>query len=325
MLTPFRVTPHADERVWGGTRLGPPRELPIGERWLVGPSLVVGDGPHAGRKLEDVAGELGAALVGSAAPDRPGPRFPLIVKLLDPAAWLSVQVHPNDATARRLVGPDAVGKTEAWYVLDADPGAELLVGARPGVRQADLEAAMRGGAATTALLARHAVVAGDVFLVSAGTLHAVGPGVFLYELQQPSDITYRVDDWGRPASRTRPLHTKQALASVIPQNRPMPRDTASGGRVLGCRHFTLDVFDAPTQLDPAGRTRADRDGRRRGRRAGRRGLGRALGAPRDDRCSGCGLPVGAAARPRRANTGGRAAVDGGRRARSHPFGCPRAA
>lgn len=254
MLTPFRVTPLPDERVWGGTRLGPPRTLPIGELWLVGPSLVVGDGPHAGRKLEDVAGELGAALVGSAAPDRPSPRFPLIVKLLDPAAWLSVQVHPNDATALRLVGPDAVGKTEAWYVLDADPGAELLLGARPGVRRADLETAMRGGAATTALLARHAVAPGDVLLVAAGTLHAVGPGLLLYELQQPSDITYRVDDWGRPASRTRPLHTKQALASVIPQSRPMPRATAKGGRVLACRHFTLDVFDAPMQLDPAGRT-----------------------------------------------------------------------
>ena len=254
MFTPFRVTPLADERVWGGTRLGPPRKLPIGERWLVAPSLVVGDGPHAGRKLEDVAGELGAALVGSAAPDRPGPRFPLIVKLLDPAEWLSVQVHPNDATAVRLVGPDAVGKTEAWYVLDADPGAELLLGARPGVRQADLETAMRGGAATTALLARHAVAAGDVLLVAAGTLHAVGPGVFLYELQQPSDLTYRVDDWGRPASRTRPLHTKQALASVVPQSRPALGTTAGGGRVVACRYFTLDVLDVPAHLDPAGHT-----------------------------------------------------------------------
>jgi mannose-6-phosphate isomerase len=254
VLTPFRVTPLADERVWGGTRLGPPRTLPIGELWLVGPSLVVGDGPHAGRTLDDVAGELGDALVGSAAPVRPGPQFPLIVKLLDPAAWLSVQVHPNDATALRLVGPDAVGKTEAWYVLDADPGAELLLGVRPGVRHADLETAMRHGRATTALLARQAVAAGDVLMVPAGTLHAVGPGLLLYELQQPSDITYRVDDWGRPASRTRPLHTKQALASVIPQNRPTPGDTAAGGRVLACRYFTLDVFDLPTQLDPAGRT-----------------------------------------------------------------------
>ena len=262
MLTPFRVAPLAQERVWGGTRLGPPRTLPIGELWLVGPSLVVADGPYAGRTLDVLADELGPALVGSAAPAavgsaaqaRPGPRFPLLLKLLDPASWLSVQVHPNDAEARRLVGPDAVGKTEAWYVLDADPGAELLAGARPGVRQADLRAAMRGGAATTGLLARHAVAAGDVLLVAAGTLHAVGPGVFLYELQQPSDLTYRVDDWGRPASRTRPLHTKQALASVVPQSRPALRTTAGGGRVVACRYFTLDVLDVPGHLDPAGRT-----------------------------------------------------------------------
>jgi len=254
VLIPFRVTPHADERVWGGTRLGPPRKMPIGELWLVGPSLVVADGAYAGRHLDALAGELGAALVGSAALDRPGPRFPLILKLLDPVAWLSVQVHPNDATARRLAGPAAIGKTEAWYVLDAEPGAELLLGARPGVRQADLEVAMRGGGAMTSLLARHVVTAGDVLLVAAGTLHAVGPGLLLYEIQQPSDITYRVDDWGRPASRTRPLHTKQALASVVARSRPMPRDTTGGGRVITCRYFTLDVLDVPAQLDPAGRT-----------------------------------------------------------------------
>jgi len=254
VLTPFRVTPHADERVWGGTRLGPPRKLPIGELWLVGPSLVVADGPYAGRHLDALAGELGAALVGSAAPVRPRPRFPLILKLLDPASWLSVQVHPNDATARRLAGSDALGKTEAWYVLEAEPGAELLLGARPGVRQADLEAAMSSGGATTGLLARHVVTAGDVLLVAAGTLHAVGPGLLLYELQQPSDITYRVDDWGRPPSRTRPLHTKQALASVITRSRPTPHDTARGGRVVACRYFTLDALDVPSQLDPAGLT-----------------------------------------------------------------------
>jgi mannose-6-phosphate isomerase len=254
VLIPFRIAPLAQERIWGGTRLGPPRALPIGELWLVGPWLLVADGPHAGRPLDDVAAELGPALVGLAAPSRPGPRFPLLVKLLDPAAWLSVQVHPNDAAARRLAGPDAIGKSEAWYVLDAAPDAELLVGTRPGVREADLRAAMRAGAATTRLLARHSVTAGDTLMLAAGTLHAVGPGVLLYELQQPSDLTYRVDDWGRPASRTRPLHTKQALASVVPQSRPAVRTVAAGGRVAACRHFTLDVVDAPARLDPAGRT-----------------------------------------------------------------------
>ncbi|MFH1475142.1 MAG: type I phosphomannose isomerase catalytic subunit, partial [Chloroflexota bacterium] len=93
MLNPFRVAPVAQERVWGGTRLGPPHTMPIGELWVAGPGLLVTDGPHAGRVLDDLAAELGPALVGSAAPSRPGPRFPLLVKLLDSAAWLSVQVH----------------------------------------------------------------------------------------------------------------------------------------------------------------------------------------------------------------------------------------
>jgi len=254
VLTPLRVAPLAQERVWGGTRLGPPGTLPIGELWVAGPWLLVADGPHAGRTLDDVAAELGPALVGSAAPDRPGPRFPLLVKLLDPAAWLSVQVHPDDVVARRLAGPDAVGKAEAWYVLEAEPGAELLAGSRPGVREVDLRAAMRLGAATTRLLARHPVTAGDVLLLAAGTLHAVGPGILLYELQQPSDLTYRVDDWGRPATRARRLHSAEALASVVPQSRPTVRSSAAAGRVAACRHFTLDVVDAPAQLDPAGRT-----------------------------------------------------------------------
>ena len=254
MLTPFRVAPLAQERIWGGTRLAPPRTLPIGELWVAGPWLLVADGPRAGRTLDDGAAELGPALVGTAAPTLSGPRFPLLVKLIDPAAWLSVQVHPGDEVARRLAGPDAVGKAEAWYVLDAEPGAELLAGSRPGVREVDLRAALRGGAATMGLLARHPVTAGDVLVLPAGTLHAIGPGVFLYELQQPSDLTYRVDDWGRPASQARPLHPKEALASLVPQSRPAVRETSRAGRVAACRHFTLDVVDAPARLDAAGRT-----------------------------------------------------------------------
>jgi mannose-6-phosphate isomerase len=254
VLNPFRVAPLAQERVWGGTRLGAPGALPIGELWIAGPWLRVIDGPFAERTLDDVAAELGAELVGSAAPSRPGPRFPFLVKLIDPAAWLSVQVHPNDAVARRLAGPEAVGKAEAWYVLDAEPDAEVLAGTRPGVREADLRDAMREGGATASLLARHAVAPGDVLMLAAGTLHAVGPGVLLYELQQPSDLTYRVDDWGRPASSERPLNTREALAAVVPQSRPTVTATPRAGRAAACRHFALEVVDAPARLDPAGRT-----------------------------------------------------------------------
>ena len=254
MLSPMRPMPLAKERVWGGTRLGPPRALPIGELWVAGPWNEVADGPHAGRTLEEAAVALGPALVGSAAPPGPGLRFPLLVKLLDPAAWLSVQVHPDDETARRLAGPDAVGKAEAWFVLEAGPGAELLVGARPGVRDADLRDAIRRGAATTDLLARHSVAAGDAVLLPAGTLHAVGPGVLLYEVQQPSDLTYRVDDWGRPATPERPLHTAEALAAVDPGRRPAIRRGGAAGRLAQGPHFVLDLVDGPAPLDPAGRT-----------------------------------------------------------------------
>lgn len=254
VLTPLRVVPLAKERVWGGTRLMAPRDLPIGELWVAGPWIEVAEGRYAGRTLEDLAAELGAELVGSAAPVGAGPRFPLLAKLLDPVAWLSVQVHPNDEVARAHAGPSAVGKTEAWYVIEAEPAAELLVGARPSVRQADLREAMRRGAATIDLLERHVVEAGDAVLIPAGTLHAVGPGLLLYELQQPSDLTYRVADWGRPPTRERPLHTGRALASVAPSSRPRIRRGGAPGRLVSCRSFTLDLLAAPAGIDPGGRS-----------------------------------------------------------------------
>ena len=245
--------------MWGGSRLAPARTHPIGELWLAGPWIEVASGPRAGRTLEEVAVELGEPFVGSGAPAGPGPRFPLLAKLLDPAAWLSVQVHPDDEVARRLEGPDAVGKAEAWYVVDADPGAELLVGLRPGATFADARAAIAQpaegrGSAIVDLLARVAVGPGDAIMLPAGTLHAVGPGVLLYELQQPSDLTYRVDDWGRPASRERPLHVTQALASLGIGGPPAIRRAVAPGRVLACPQFALDLVVEPNRLDPAGRT-----------------------------------------------------------------------
>src|SRR5450756_531947 len=121
MPTIFRPVPDLHERVWGGHRLGSPHGQPIGEAWVAGPSNVIADGPDEGRTLAEVAAREGAAFVGRNAGARTGDRFPLLVKLLDPAAWLSVQVHPDDATARQLEGPEALGKAEAWYVLDAAP------------------------------------------------------------------------------------------------------------------------------------------------------------------------------------------------------------
>jgi hypothetical protein len=162
MPTILRPVPDLRERVWGGRRLGPPRGQPIGEAWVAGPASLIADGPDAGRTLAEVADREGAAFVGRNAWMRTGDRFPLLVKLLDPAAWLSIQVHPDDVTARRLEGPEALGKTEAWYVLDAAPDSELIVGVRGRIGEAAVRAAMAaGGGSIVPLLARFRPRAGD--------------------------------------------------------------------------------------------------------------------------------------------------------------------
>jgi len=246
MVPVLRPVPDLRVRVWGGTRLGAPTAAgPIGEAWVAGPtSRLPGPPGAAGPTLDELASRLGRELVGRASPWPD--RFPLLVKLVDTAEWLSVQVHPDDATARRLAGPGAVGKTEAWFVLDAAPGAELLVGIRAGVPAEQVRAAI-GGGGLTALLERVAPSPGDTILVPAGTLHAVGPGVFLYELQQPSDLTYRADDWGRPATPQRPLHVDETLASWDPSTAPLMARPPAGPLVprhelVECRQFVMELL-----------------------------------------------------------------------------------
>jgi mannose-6-phosphate isomerase len=259
MPTILRPVPDLRERVWGGRRLGTPHGQPIGEAWLAGPASLIADGPDAGRTLAEVADREGAAFVGRNAWARTGDRFPLLVKLLDPADWLSVQVHPDDAMARRLEGPEALGKTEAWYVLDAARDAELVVGVRRGIGAAAVRAALaEGSGALLPLLSRHHARPGDTIPAPAGTLHTVGPGLFLYEIQQPSDLTYRCDDWGRPATPERPLHIAQALASVRPASRPRPRQAPDGARVtlVAFEQFVLERLRVdpgrPAVLEPGG-------------------------------------------------------------------------
>jgi mannose-6-phosphate isomerase len=259
MPTILRPVPDLRERVWGGRRLGSPRGQPIGEAWVAGPSSTVVEGPDSGRTLAEIAARDGAAFVGRNAWARMGDRFPLLVKLLDPAEWLSVQVHPDDAMARRLEGPEALGKTEAWYVLDAARDAELILGVRRGIGAAVVRAALaEGSGALLPYLSRHHARPGDTIPIPAGTLHTVGPGLFLYEIQQPSDLTYRCDDWGRQATPERPLHIAQALASLRPASRPRPRQAPDGARVtlVACEQFVLKRLrvepDRPAVLEPGG-------------------------------------------------------------------------
>lgn len=249
------------ERVWGGTRLrsGGPR---VGEAWIAFGESLVGNGPRIGETLAEIAGSHPLELLGTDVARRSGTRFPLLVKFLDSADWLSVQVHPNDEQAARLVGPNEPGKTEAWYFLDAEPGARILAGVKGGTDAAALAAAMRDERVLD--VAQEVTVArGKAILIPAGTLHAVGPGLFLYEIQQASDTTYRAYDWGRPQSAGRKLHIAESIEvtrPVGPSPLAEPRQESAGpafSAVVSCAYFDLElasVGSSPLVGDTGGRS-----------------------------------------------------------------------
>ena len=256
----FRLEPQYRERVWGGQRLKA-QDPPVGEAWVAFGESVVSEGAHAGQTVAELAARYGAALLGDDAASRFGTRFPLLVKLLDCADWLSVQVHPDDEQARRLVGPDASGKTEAWHLIEAEPGASILAGTKPGTTRAELEAAIRGGNILE-VAQRREVHAGETYLLPAGTLHSLGPGLLLYEVQQASDTTYRVYDWGRPARAGRELHVEESVAVTDPEKcallttAPVLEGTQSATAVR-CPFFVLDLLQItgpPIKADTEGKS-----------------------------------------------------------------------
>src|SRR5215203_3562982 len=217
-LTPFRIETERKERVWGGGRLGK-HDPPYGEAWIICDQNRIESGPLSGRSLAEAVDTHPVEILGRSVFEAEGAVFPLLIKLLDPADWLSIQVHPDDALAREIQGEAFRGKTEAWYVLEADVGAELIAGVVSGHSALEVVQAIRDGTLDP-MLERHAVRAGDSLLVEAGLIHALGPGIFIYEVQQSSDLTYRVSDWGRPASTGRALHIEQSVEQSNPGLRP---------------------------------------------------------------------------------------------------------
>lgn len=208
-LYPFLLIPIFDERPWGVRDLRPIYtrivKEPIGESWLTWGESCIANGPLAGRTLGEIAHQYRRDLVGTAAVFED--RFPLLVKFLFPAEKLSVQVHPDDAGARRAGQP--CGKTECWYVLDAQPGAQVALGLKRGLTLAEFERSIHGNHAEE-LLNWINVYAGDMLYVAAGTVHTIGGGMILVETQQSSDITYRLYDYGRP----RELHVKHGISAI---------------------------------------------------------------------------------------------------------------
>ncbi|HET6203117.1 MAG TPA: type I phosphomannose isomerase catalytic subunit [Planctomycetota bacterium] len=253
-LPPLVFAPLFFERIWGGgglaevAGLAPPARPSIGEAWILadreGARSRVREGPFEGRTLRSLIEEYGSSILGAEDSSRP---FPLLVKFLDAAGLLSLQVHPDQEAAIRE-GESDLAKDEAWVFLRLGNRARVYAGLRPEVGRAELERALQSGDPEPCLR-RVEVSRGDILPVPAGTVHALGDVVVL-EVQTNSDLTYRLSDWGRVGKDGRPrsLHVEKGLRSVRPESRPDPaRGTfASMPRfLLECAEGTGIVAGSP--------------------------------------------------------------------------------
>ena len=226
-LYPIRLEASLHETIWGGRRLERdrwktlPPSSPIGEAWETEVSTIIQNGPYAGKTLGSLVEDSGVALLGAQSIAIYGNRFPLLAKFIDANAKLSVQVHPDDTYATHYEN-GKLGKTECWYILAAEPGATIVHGFKAPTTRSEVQDAIECGT-LEGLLHEEVVTAGDVIFVPAGTVHAIGSSVMLYELQEYSDITYRMYDYGRRtvSGAPRELHIERSLdvAHYVPSAR----------------------------------------------------------------------------------------------------------
>ena len=247
---PILVEPVFDVKPWGSRRLeslcGDIPDGLIGEALLTAPGARVGSGPESGQTLGDLAlssphywcGEQGLRVTGGRMV------FPLLAKIIDATETLSVQVHPDDAlAATRGLG---TGKTEAWHILDAAPGAVVYAGLRDGVEHDAFRAACGEHEDVSMYLNAIPASEGMTVVIPAGTVHAIGGGLLLYEIQQPSNVTYRLNDWGRvgETGAPRPLHHADGFAAmrthVAPRPAPRVRLTDQRTLLAATRYFALE-------------------------------------------------------------------------------------
>jgi len=222
-LYPLRLEPIYQYRLWGGRSLSGllsvplPSDGPIGEAWVLSDrddyQSQVANGPLKGRTIGDLMENFRAQLMGSLAPRFP--RFPLLLKFLDAREMLSVQVHPSDAHPE-LLPPGELSKTEAWVVIEAEKDSRIYAGLRPGTTVADVRQSLANGGIVDHL---NCIVPtqGDAVFIPAGTVHTLGAGIVVFEIQQNSDVTFRLYDWGHVDAKTgqpRPLQVEQAFACI---------------------------------------------------------------------------------------------------------------
>ena len=265
---PLKLVPQPSERLWGGSRLKTfvpgfetlQNKEPIGEAWLVYAENKIANGELAGQTLQQVATKYGADVLGTKSVTRYGDKVPLLAKFLDPSQWLSIQVHPDDAYAlSKEAHTGYLGKTEAWVVLDAKPDSQIIWGFKQDVTQQQVREAIIKGSLEQ-LLNYVSVKTGDVIYNPAGTIHALGPDVFIFEIQQSSDLTYRLYDFNRKDSsgRLRELHMDKALevSSLEVSSLSSNRQTVSPIRVsdevtelLRSEFFVAEKWDIRKSLE----------------------------------------------------------------------------
>ncbi len=256
-MYPLKFKPILKTVVWGGEKIAPYKEIEttqqhIGESWelsgVKGNESIVADGPLEGKTIAELVREYKGDLVGKHVYENTGDEFPLLIKFIDALSDLSIQVHPNDElAAKRHNG--SKGKTEMWYVVDAEPGAHLLAGLTKQITPDEYAARVADGTITD-VLARHDVHPGDVFFLPAGRIHAICGGCFIAEIQQTSDITYRIYDYGRLGldGKPREVHTelaKDAIDYTVYDNyrtEYTPRQNEEV-EVVSCKYFTTSIYD----------------------------------------------------------------------------------
>jgi mannose-6-phosphate isomerase len=268
-MDPLVFEPFLRPMVWGGRVLGEhfgkvlPDSGKYGESWEVSAHPLhvsrVAEGPLAGVRLTQLVSQRPGDLFGDQAP--PGGEFPLLLKLLDAEELLSIQVHPDDERARRLTGgQEHFGKTEAWVVLEVGPKGRIFAGLKPGVTRTDVVSHLADGKLETCLHV-FAPKPGDCLFLRAGTVHAVGGGVVMAEVQQNSDVTFRLYDWNRPGpdGKPRELHIEESLESIDWSAGPVfpvagqPLSTqppgVEGERLVRCDQFVLDRYRAGARFE----------------------------------------------------------------------------
>jgi mannose-6-phosphate isomerase len=271
-IYPLRLAASLHETLWGGQRLHrddwkrlPSPDLTIGESWETEISNVCQNGPYAGRTLGELVDEIGETLLGAQATRIFGRRFPLLAKFIDANAKLSVQVHPNDAYAAACE-QGMLGKTECWYILAADAGASIVHGFKATTSRVAVQQAIAQNRLES-LLHEEIVFPGDIIFVPAGTVHAIGGGIMLYELQEYSNLTYRMYDYGRLTTNGAPreLHIERSLdvahydasPSVKVRAVPLVHNTHYEERCLvACPYFVM----RETTLTPDGYMKAETAG-----------------------------------------------------------------